>query len=89
MPAGTTGRVLERLPALHSGELRELRGLLATSTAARRARAAQELPTEADLPDPAEVAELCRQAAQPVPPGRGAGMVPTCWPGWTPTGWPR
>ena len=88
LPAGTAGRVLERLPALRSGELRELRGLLATSTPARRARAGQELPTEADLPDPAEVAELCRQTGQPVParPGRRHGAHPAGRAGPQPAG---
>jgi hypothetical protein len=85
LPAGTAGRVLDRLPALRCGELRELRGLLATSTAARRARAGQELPTEAELPDPAEVAELCRQADRSVPPGRGTGMVPALLAGLDPS----
>ena len=76
LPARTAGRVLDRLPALSSGELRELRGLLATSTPARRARAGQRLPAEADLPDPAEVAELCRHTSRSIEPGPGAAMVP-------------
>ncbi|HWM56940.1 MAG TPA: hypothetical protein VNO83_03815 [Pseudonocardia sp.] len=76
MPARTAGRVLDRLPELSSGELRELRSLLATSTAARRARADQELPATIDLPAPAEVAELCRQCHQSGGPGPSARMVP-------------
>jgi hypothetical protein len=76
LPPRTAGRVLDRLPALPTGEMRELRSLLATSTPRRRSRAGQELPTAADLPDPALVAELCRQSNRPYDTGRGAGLVP-------------
>jgi hypothetical protein len=76
MPARTAGRVLDGLPDLSAAELRELRGLLATSTPARRARSGQELPATGDLPAPAEVAELCRQAVHAGEPHLSARMVP-------------
>ncbi|HVH24945.1 MAG TPA: hypothetical protein VNA11_21060 [Pseudonocardia sp.] len=76
LPARTAGRVLDRLPGLANGEMRELRSLLATSTPGRRARSGQELPTPADLPDPAQVAELCRQSTHAPDAGRGASLVP-------------
>ncbi len=76
LPAGTAGRVLDELPALGAGELRELRSLLATSTPIRRARSAQQLPAITDLPSPAEVAQLCEQAQRSTEPSPGAAMVP-------------
>lgn len=69
------GRVLDRLPELSCSDLRELRALLATSTPTRRARAGQDLPAAAELPDPALVAELCRQAGRVPDTGAGGGLV--------------
>ncbi len=49
----------EALP-LSPAEVRRLRGLLATGTAERLSRMAQELPSAGAVPDPQRVAELCR-----------------------------
>ncbi len=56
------GPVLDALPALDPAELRELRRLQATSTAASRSRSAQRLPSAAVLPPVDEVERLCVQA---------------------------
>jgi hypothetical protein len=77
LPPDAADRALPHLPALGPAELRELRRLLATSTPARRARASQELPPEAALPDPAAVAELCAEAAGHSGDDTGVSMVPT------------
>lgn len=76
LPADAAARALDRFPALSPPELRELRKLLATSSPARRARAAQRLPEDADLPAVAEVARLCAVAARPTGEGSGVRMVP-------------
>lgn len=70
-----TGQVIDALPSLPPGELRELRRLLATSTAASRARAGQHLPTADALPSVREVDELCAQAAR-ARAGDRTSMVP-------------
>lgn len=77
LPSEMLDRVVDELPALSPSELRELRRLLATSTATRRARAAQQLPHLASLPPTAEVADLCARAQRPVGQGRPASLVPT------------
>ncbi len=76
LPAAALPRVVEQLPALSPGEIRELRTLLATSTPARRARAGQTLPEPAVLPSPDEVARLSLIAARPDGSGPVGGMVP-------------
>lgn len=70
------GRVLNGLPALPATELRELRRLLATSTAAGRARAGQHLPDVAVVPSVREVDDLCAQAAR-ARAGDRISMVPS------------
>ncbi|MDN5750032.1 MAG: hypothetical protein L0H64_16215 [Pseudonocardia sp.] len=70
-----TGRVVDALPSLPPAELRELRRLLATSTAAGRARAGQHLPPVDALPSVREVDELCAQAAR-ARAGDRTSMVP-------------
>jgi hypothetical protein len=79
LPPAAADRALPHLPALTPAELRELRRLLATSTAERRARDGQELPADSALPDRGEVAQLCAEASRPTGAGAGAGawMVPT------------
>ena len=57
------GPVLDALPALDPGELRELRRLQAGTTAAARARTGQQLPPAAALPVATEVEQLCARAA--------------------------
>lgn len=57
-----TGRTVDALPDVPHAELRELRRLLATSTAAARARAGQDLPAADTLPPLDEVRALCAQA---------------------------
>ena len=52
LPPAALGRVVDQLPELSPGEIRELRTLLATSTPARRARAAQRLPEPGTPPSP-------------------------------------
>jgi hypothetical protein len=69
LPAAMRDRVVDALPTLAPADLHRLRGLLARSTPARRARPAQQLPDPARLPDGAEVAELCAIARRPGPPG--------------------
>jgi hypothetical protein len=76
LPPDVAGRVLGRLPTLPCEELRELRGLLATSTPSRRARARQHLPAAGELPPTVEVAELCARAVRPTGSVAGAWMVP-------------
>lgn len=74
LPGAVADRSLDRLPDLPARELRQLRALLATSTPARRDRRDQQIPPPAAFPDPAEVAELCRQATRPTRAG-SAGLV--------------
>lgn len=59
LPDGVAARVVDALPTLAPADLHRLRGLLATSTPARRSRMAQQLPEFAALPHVKEVAELC------------------------------
>jgi hypothetical protein len=59
LPADVADRVVGALPPLAPADLHRLRGLLATSTARRRSRPAQQLPDLGALPDAAEVAQLC------------------------------
>lgn len=72
---GVVGPVLDALPALDPAELRELRRLQATSTAAARARGVQQLPAAAVLPVVAEVERLSAQAVRPPGPADLAGTV--------------
>jgi hypothetical protein len=76
LPAEALPRVVDQLPALTPGEIRELRTLLATSTPRRRARAGQSLPAAGILPAPDEVARLCHSADQQDRYGPAAAMVP-------------
>lgn len=76
LPGGVADRALDRLPALPSGELRELRRLLATSTPARRSRPAQRLPAADDLPLWEQVAQLCGRAGRASATAPSAGIVP-------------
>jgi hypothetical protein len=62
LPAEAARRALDALPGLAPHRLRELRRLVATSTARRRARGAQQLPPAAALPPVGEVAALCTAA---------------------------
>lgn len=71
LPDAVGDRVVDRLPTLPAGELRELRRLLATSTEGRRARLDQQLPPATGLPTLSEVALLCGRA------GRSTGSVPS------------
>jgi hypothetical protein len=75
LPAAAQARVVDQLPALSPGEIRELRALLATSTPARRARSGQVLPDPAVLPAPDEVARLCLGAERHDRSGPAGGMV--------------
>jgi len=75
LPAEVVDRVLDRLPALPPGQLRELRRLLATSTPGRRARADQQLPSPGALPAWEQVARLCLQACRPTGSGTAASLV--------------
>jgi hypothetical protein len=77
LPADVADRALPHLPALPPAELRELRRLLATSTPERRARAHQHLPAETELPDTAEIAQLCVLAAGSEAAGDGRWVLPT------------
>lgn len=65
------GRTVDTLPDVPHAELRELRRLLATSTAAARARAGQDLPAPDALPPLDEVRELCARTSR----GGNAGAV--------------
>jgi len=69
-------RVVDQLPALSTGDLRELRTLLAMSTPARRARSGQVLPDPADLPSADAVARLCVRAGRHHGTDGAAGMIP-------------
>jgi len=69
LPAGVTDRVVGDLPTLDPADLHRLRGLLATSTPARRARTTQQLPDLAAFPDADTVAPLCATAARAGAPG--------------------
>jgi hypothetical protein len=71
-----TGRTVDALPDVPHGELRELRRLLATSTAAARARAGQDLPPADALPPVEDVRQLSRQAAQAGRPDDAGTVVP-------------
>lgn len=64
LPGETFGRALDHMPELVPARLRELRTLVATSTAARRARGAQQLPPADALPAVAEITTLCAAARQ-------------------------
>ncbi|GAA2549445.1 hypothetical protein [Pseudonocardia hydrocarbonoxydans] len=72
----TSGRTVDALPDLPQAELRELRRLLATSTAAARARSGQDLPAPDALPGVDEVRRLCDQAVQASPPDDAGTVVP-------------
>src|SRR4051794_10748869 len=67
LPQGVRPRVVDALPTLAPADLYRLRGLLATSTPRRRARAAQVLPDLSAFPDVREVAALCAVAVRPTP----------------------
>ena len=69
LPSVVVDRVVDALPALAPVDLHRLRGLLATSTPARRARAGQELPDLGACPAVAEVAQLCATAVRASSPG--------------------
>lgn len=64
LPPEVADRTLDGLPPLAPADLRRLRGLLATSTGARRARRREQLPPAEALPPVPEVAELCRRATR-------------------------
>jgi len=74
LPGEVTHQVCARLPAVSPVELRELRRLLVGETPARRARADQQLPTEAELPAAEQVAALCRRA-RGAGSGEGSGLL--------------
>ncbi|MGE0298686.1 hypothetical protein [Pseudonocardia sp.] len=61
LPESVTDRIVSRLPAMPPAELRELRKLLVTDTAARQARPGQRLPDESALPPLEQVAPLCER----------------------------
>ena len=69
LPPAVIDRVVDALPALAPADLHRLRGLLATSTPARRARAGQQLPDLGACPAVAEVAQLCATAVRTGSPG--------------------
>jgi hypothetical protein len=69
LPPAVIDRVVDVLPALAPADLHRLRGLLATSTPARRARAGQQLPDLGACPAVAEVAQLCATAVRTGAPG--------------------
>ena len=69
LPPAVVDRVVDALPALAPADLHRLRGLLATSTPARRARAGQQLPDLGACPAVAEVAQLCATAVRTGSPG--------------------
>ncbi len=72
----STGRVADALPGLPAAELRELRRLLATTTASARARVDQQLPPDEALPSVADVERLCAQADH-APAVTAVSMIPT------------
>ena len=69
LPAAVTDRVVDALPTLAPADVHRLRGLLATSTPARRARTTQQLPDLAAFPDAGAVAQLCVTALRSSAPG--------------------
>ena len=69
LPAAVTDRVIDALPTLAPADVHRLRGLLATSTPARRARTTQQLPDLAAFPDAGAVAQLCVTALRSSAPG--------------------
>jgi hypothetical protein len=69
LPAGVVDRVADTLPTLPPADLHRLRGLLAMSTPARRARGTQQLPDPAAFPPAVEVEQLCATAARASSPG--------------------
>jgi len=69
LPAAVTDRIVGALPALAPADVHRLRGLLATSTPARRARTAQQLPDLAAFPNADAVAQLCVTALRSSAPG--------------------
>jgi hypothetical protein len=69
LPAAVTDRVVGALPTLDPADLHRLRGLLATSTTARRERAGQQLPDPAAFPAANAVAQLCATAVRTTSPG--------------------
>lgn len=77
LPADVVARVVDQLPALPPGEIRELRTLLAMSTPGRRARPGQVLPDPSALPSPADVERLCTHAGRGEGSGATPGMVPS------------
>jgi hypothetical protein len=77
LPAEVLDRVVDQLPALTPGEIRELRTLLVMSTPARRSRGGQVLPDPAFLPDVHEVARLCTLAGRRAASASGAGLIPS------------
>lgn len=77
LPSAVTDRVVEDLPDLPAAEIRELRRLLATSTASRRGRVGQQWPDPALLPAAEEVAELCARAARQVEATSAGGLIPS------------
>jgi hypothetical protein len=77
MPSGMRGLCLPGPPPLSAAELTELRMLLLSDSAARRARVEQALPDSDWLPDPQRVARLCDAAAGgPDPAPHGAKLIP-------------
>ncbi len=69
LPAAVTDRIVGALPTLAPADLHRLRGLLATSTPARRARSTQQLPEPAAFPAVDTVAQLCATAVRSSGPG--------------------
>ena len=69
LPAAVTDRIVGALPTLAPADVHRLRGLLATSTPARRARTTQQLPDLAAFPDADAVAQLCVTALRSSAPG--------------------
>jgi hypothetical protein len=73
-----TGRTVDTLPDVPHAELRELRRLLATSTAAARARAGQDLPAPDAMPPLDEVRALCAKTGRAARAADDVGtVVPT------------
>ena len=69
LPAAATDRIVGALPTLAPADVHRLRGLLATSTPARRARTTQQLPDLAAFPDADAVAQLRITALRSSAPG--------------------
>jgi hypothetical protein len=76
LPACVTARVVDQLPPMSPGEVRELRRLLAMTTPERRARPGQLLPGPSAFPAPAEVDQLCARAGRGAVGWSGAGLIP-------------